>query len=55
VDNNHSTELKTVPDKLAREDKYIVYYPTGEPLTVPDKEVTEDQFVNEISIMSVKY
>jgi hypothetical protein len=30
-------ELKTVPDKLVAEDKYVVDYPTDEPKIEPDK------------------
>jgi hypothetical protein len=40
VDNDNSTEeLKTVPDKLAIEDKYIVDYPIDESITVPNKQI----------------
>jgi hypothetical protein len=53
VDNDHSTELKIVPNKLAVEDKYIVDYRIGEPLTVFDEQVIENQYVKEISITSV--
>jgi hypothetical protein len=38
-------ELKTVPDKLVVEDKYVVDYPIDESKTEPDKPVVEDKYV----------
>jgi hypothetical protein len=54
MDNDNSTELKIAPDKPSIEDKFIVDYAIGEPLTVPDELVTENQFVKEIRITPVK-